>query len=121
MKRTTLTIALLGSIAMLAALAVPALGAGNAQTVRVTETSYRIALSAKPKAGTVRFVIRNASDDDAHDLVLRGGGKTFRSRTVRPGAGAVLVAKLRKGVRYTFWCSIGSHAKKGMRGSFVAR
>ncbi len=121
MTRMTIPIALAAAIAALAAFAVPALATTTAQTVRVTETSYRIALSAKPKAGTVRFVIRNAADDDAHDLVLRGGGKTFRSRTLAPGAGASIVAKLRKGVRYTFWCSIGSHAEKGMRGSFVAR
>ena len=121
MKRSTLAIALLAAIAITATLAVPALGAPTAQTIRVTEASYRISLSARPKAGTVRFVIRNVDEDDAHDLVLRGGGKTFRSRTLGPGAGAVLVAKLRKGVRYTFWCSIGSHAEKGMRGSFVAR
>ena len=119
--RIAFPIAVPAAIATIGLLAGPALATSSAQTVRVTETSYRIALSAKPKAGTVRFVIRNVSDDDAHDLVLRGGGKTFRSRTLGPGAGAAIVAKLRKGVRYTFWCSIGSHADKGMRGSFVAR
>ena len=121
MRRTTFLLALTAAVAAIAAFAVPALATTSAQTVRVTETSYRIALSAKPKAGTVRFVIRNVAEDDAHDLVLRGRGKTFRSRTLGPGAGATIVAKLRKGVRYTFWCSIGSHAEKGMRGSFVAR
>ena len=121
MKRTTFLLALTAAVAAIAALAVPALATTSAQTVRVTETSYRIALSAKPKAGTVRFVIRNAAEDDAHDMVLRGGGKTFRSRTLGPGAGQAIVAKLKKGARYTFWCSIGSHAEKGMRGSFVAR
>ena len=121
MKRTTFAIALFAAVAIIATLAVPALAGPTAQTIRVTETSYRISLSAKPKAGSVRFVVRNVSEDDSHDLVLRGGGKTFRSRTLGPGAGAAIVAELRKGVRYTFWCSIGSHAEKGMRGSFVAR
>jgi uncharacterized cupredoxin-like copper-binding protein len=120
MKRTTFLLGLITAIAGIAAFAVPALATTTAQTVRVTETNYRIAFSAKPKAGTVRFVIRNAADD-THDLVLRGGGKTYRSRTLGPGAGATLVAKLRKGVRYTFWCSISDHAEEGMRGSFIAR
>ena len=32
-----------------------------------------------------------------------------------------LTAKLKKGVRYTFWCAIGDHREEGMSGSFVAR
>ena len=34
---------------------------------------------------------------------------------------ASLTATLRKGVRYSFWCAVGSHRSKGMSGSFVAR
>jgi uncharacterized cupredoxin-like copper-binding protein len=119
MTRTFL-LTLLAGLAAVAALALPALAAPQAQTVRVTETNYRIALSARPKAGVVRFVIRNASDDD-HDFWVRGGGRTFRSRMVGEGGNAVLTARLRKGVRYQFWCGVGSHAGRGMRGSFVAR
>ena len=46
-----LTLAVAGAAA--AILALPALAASNAQTVRVTETEYRIGLSARPQAGTV--------------------------------------------------------------------
>jgi hypothetical protein len=35
--------------------------------------------------------------------------------------GASLTANLKRGVRYRFWCGVGSHAEKGMRGTFVAR
>ena len=108
------------SLAAVAALVPAAFSASSAQTVRVTETSYRIKLSARPKAGAVRFVIRNASDD-GHDFWLRGGGKTYKTRVLGEGRSATLNAKLRKGVRYQFWCAIGSHRKKGMSGSFVAR
>ena len=108
------------TLAVLAALALPALAAPTAQTVRVTERDYAITLSARPKAGPVAFVIRNAGED-GHDFWLRGGGRTFKSRLVGRGASARLTATLKKGVRYQFWCGVGSHANKGMRGSFVVR
>ena len=118
MIKTLITTAV-ATTAALVALAVPTLAAPAAQTVRVTETSYRIALSARPKAGTVTFVVRNAAKD-GHDFWLRGGGKTYRTRTLGLGSTARLTVRLKKGVRYQFWCGIGSHAEKGMRGSFVA-
>ena len=96
------------------------LAAPTAQTIRITETSYRIKLSAPPKAGVVKFVVRNASDDP-HNFVVRGGGKTFKSRVLGEAASASVTARLKKGVRYTFWCSVGDHAEEGMKGSFVAR
>jgi plastocyanin len=119
MKR--LTIISVTALALLAAGVVgqASLAAPTAQTVRVTETSYRIKLSAKPKAGLVKFVVRNASDDP-HDFVVRGGGKSFKSRVLAGSSGATVTAKLKKGVRYTFWCSVSDHAEEGMKGSFVA-
>jgi len=108
------------SLAAVAVLVPAAFSASSAQTVQVTATSYRLKLSAPPKAGTVRFVVRNTSDD-AHDFWLRGGGKSFKTRILVQAGRATLNATLRKGVRYQFWCSIGSHRKKGMSGSFVAR
>jgi hypothetical protein len=101
-------------------LALPALAANTAQIVRVTEREYTISLSARPKAGTVTFVVRNAGDDP-HDFWVRGGGKTFKSRVLGESGTARLVAKLRKGVRYQYWCGVSDHAQEGMRGSFVAR
>ena len=110
----------LASIALVASLVPAAFSATTAQTVRVTETSYRIKLSTPPKAGAVRFVVRNASDDP-HDFWLRGGGKTVKTRVLGEGRSATVTTKLRKGVRYRYWCAIGSHSRKGMSGSFVAR
>jgi uncharacterized cupredoxin-like copper-binding protein len=117
-----LTILTATALAILAAGVVGqvSLAAPTAQTIRVTETSYRIKLSAKPKAGTVKFVVRNASDD-VHDFLVRGGGKTVKSRVLAGSSGATVTARLKKGVRYTFWCSVSDHAEEGMRGSFVAR
>ena len=111
---------LLATLVAAASLAAVAKSASTAQTVRVTENSYSIRLSAKPKPGTVRFVIRNGSDD-GHDFWLRGGGKTWKTRVVGEAGSAGLTAALKRGVKYTYWCAVGSHRSKGMSGSFVAR
>jgi len=111
---------LLVSLTAAMGLAIPAVGSGAAQTVRVKEVDYHITLSARPKAGMVKFVIRNAGDDP-HNFALRGGGKRWSSRVVGEGASSTLTARLKKGVRYSYWCVVGDHAQKGMRGSFVAR
>jgi hypothetical protein len=119
MKRIAVLIAALGAAV---GLMIPAIGssATQAQTVRVNEVSYRITLSAKPRAGVVKFVVRNAGDDP-HDFWVRGGGKTWKSRVLGEGSTATLTARLKKGVRYTYWCGVSDHAEEGMRGSFVAR
>jgi hypothetical protein len=108
------------SLAAAAALAIPVMAAPSAQTIRVNETSYRISLSAKPKAGVAKFVVRNASDD-GHDFWLKGGGKTWKTRVLGEAGTASLTARLKKGVKYTYWCAVSDHASEGMRGSFVAR
>ena len=111
---------LLATLVAAASLAAVAKSASTAQTVRVTETGYSIRLSAKPKPGTVKFVIRNASDD-GHDFWLKGGGKTWKTRVMGEAGTATLTAVLKRGVKYTYWCAVGSHRSKGMSGSFVAR
>jgi hypothetical protein len=86
----------------------------------VNEVDGRISLSARPKSGAVKFVVRNRGDD-VHDFWVRGGGKRWRTRVLIPGRAATLTVRLKKGVRYTFWCGVSDHAEEGMRGSFVAR
>ena len=103
-----------------ASLAAVAKSASTAQTVRVIENSYSIRLSAKPRPGTVKFVVRNASDD-GHDFWLKGGGKTWKTRVLGEAGTASLTAPLKRGVRYSYWCSVGDHREEGMSGSFVAR
>ena len=119
MKTITLVTTAL-AISVLAAFALPALAAPATQVVHVTERDYRIAISPAPRAGRVTFVIRNVGED-GHDFWIRGGGITKKSRVVATGGTTRLTVILKKGVRYQFWCGVGSHAKKGMRGSFVAR
>jgi uncharacterized cupredoxin-like copper-binding protein len=111
---------LLALVASSVTLAAVAQSAATVQTVRVSEVSYGIRFSAKPKAGTVKFQVRNASGD-AHDFWLRGGGKTWKTRVLGGSQVASLTAKLKKGTRYSFWCSISDHRQEGMSGSFLAR
>ena len=113
-------LSLVATVAAAGSLAAVAQSASTAQTVRVTEVDYSIRLSAKPKPGVVKFVIRNAGDD-GHDFWLKGGGRTWKTRVVGEAGSASLTATLKKGVRYSFWCAVGSHRSKGMNGSFLAR
>jgi hypothetical protein len=109
------------TLAVAASLVPLATGApAAAQTIRVNATSYKISLSAKPKAGTVRFIVRNVGDD-GHDVWIRGGGRTARTPVLAPGRSATITMRLKRGVVYRFWCGVDDHASKGMLGSFRAR
>ena len=113
-------LSLVATVLAAVSLAAVATSATPAQTVRVTEVEYSSRFSAKPKAGPVKFVVRNVGDD-GHDFWLKGGGKTWKTRVIGEAGSATLTATLKKGVRYSFWCAVGSHRSKGMSGSFVAR
>ena len=111
---------LFAAVVATAALAIPTIGAGAPQTVRVSEVDGRISLATKPRAGLVKFVVRNRGDE-AHDFWVRGGGKRWQTSVLIPGRAATLTARLKKGVRYSFWCGVSDHAEDGMRGGFIAR
>lgn len=113
-------LSLVATLVAAVSLAAVAQSATTTQTVRVTEVDYAIRLSAKPKPGVVKFVVRNVGDDN-HDFWLKGGGTTWKTRVIGEAGAATLSATLKKGVKYSFWCAVGSHRSKGMSGSFVAR
>jgi hypothetical protein len=117
--KKTIGVLLASAIAMIA-LAVPTLGSGAAQTIRVNEVDGRISLSARPRSGAVKFVVRNRGDE-GHDFWLRGGGKRWKTRVLGVASSATLSVRLKKGVRYSYWCGVSDHAQEGMRGRFVAR
>jgi hypothetical protein len=108
-----LTVALTASL-------VPLATGASAQTVRVDAMSYKLKLSKVPKAGLVKFVVRNSSGDE-HDFWIRGGGKSVRTPVIAPGRTATVSLRVKKGVVYRFWCAVDDHAQEGMLGSFRAR
>jgi hypothetical protein len=117
--KKTIGILLAAPIAAVA-LAIPALGSGTGQTVRVNEVDGRIVLSVRPQSGIANFVVRNRGGE-GHDFHLRGGARHWKTRVLGVGSSATLTARLKKGVRYSYWCGVSDHAQEGMRGSFVAR
>ena len=109
-----LTLALAASVVPLAT------GAASAQTIRVTEVDGRISLSARPKAGVVRFVVRNTGSE-GHDFWVRGGGQTKHRPLLRVGNSSAVTIRLKRGVAYRFWCGVSDHAQEGMAGTLRGR
>jgi hypothetical protein len=107
------------TVALTASLVPLATGA-PAQTVRVSATSYKLKLSKVPKAGLVKFVVRNSSGDH-HDFWLRGGGRSIHTPVLAPGRSVTVSMRVKKGAVYRFWCGVDDHAQEGMLGSFRAR
>ena len=65
--------------------------------------------------------LANYGEDD-HDLRMRraGGTRTYRIGTVAPGDVGELEARLLPG-RFTLWCSLADHRKRGMTATLVVR
>ena len=110
---------LLASAIALVALAIPALGSSAAQTLRVTEVDGRISLSARPRGGMVKFVVRNGGDEGTTSGSAAAAGVRRRVSRRRQLGDADRPAEER--VRYSYWCGVSDHAQEGMRGGFVAR
>ncbi len=85
--------------------------AAQATTVKVTAKDFSFVLSKKTvKPGRVTFVIHNASPA-LHDFAIAG----HRSKTIGPRKTTSLTVTLKAG-RYTYTCTVDSHAELGMKG-----
>ena len=90
--------------------------------VQVGADAFRYALSRQSiKAGPAIVQLVNYGEDE-HDLRLRriGGTRVYAIRTVRPGALAELETRFLPG-RFTLWCSLSDHRKRGMSASLLVR
>lgn len=90
--------------------------------VQVGADEYRYALSRQSiKAGPAIVQLVNYGEDE-HDLRLRraGGTRTYRIGKVRPGALSELETRFLPG-RFTLWCSLGDHRRRGMTATLVVR
>ena len=90
-----------------------------AQTITVKEKNFKIVLSAKPKAGAVKFVVVNTSALP-HDFQLKGPGVKKKTKVLKAKQRQTITVTLERGAKYTFWCGVSGHSSLGMKGSFVA-
>ena len=90
--------------------------------VQVGADEFSYSLSRQSiKAGPAIVQLVNYGED-AHNLRLRrtGGTRIYRIGTVRPGGLGELEARFLPG-RFTLWCSLADHRKRGMSAILVVR
>ena len=90
--------------------------------VQVGADEFGYALSRQSiKAGPAIIELVNYGEDE-HNLRLRrvGGSRTYLVGTVRPGGRSELEARLLPG-RFTLWCSLADHRRRGMSATLVVR
>lgn len=88
--------------------------------VQVAADEFRLTLSRlKIKTGPAIVQLANFGEDP-HDLKFRraGGTRTYVIRETGPGEDRDLEVKLLAG-RFTLWCSIADHRKRGMQATLL--
>jgi hypothetical protein len=90
--------------------------------VQVGADEFNFSLSRQSiKAGPAIIQLVNYGEDE-HDLRLQraGGTRVYRIGKVRPGRLGELEARFLPG-RFTLWCSLADHRKRGMTATLVVR
>jgi plastocyanin len=85
--------------------------------IGIGEREFKIAVyRPRVRPGALKFTIRNLGED-AHDLVVRQGGRRVGGlkAAVKPGATATLRLTLRRPGRYQLVCTVADHEARGMR------
>ena len=115
--------ALLAAAVGAAGLAAAAPAAAPA-TRNLTATGKKLAFSRSSlsaPAGSVKLVLTNNSGTFRHNVSVKGDGiKVRKGKVVRKGGLSTVTIRLAPG-RYTYFCSVGSHAKNGMHGTLTVR
>ena len=91
-----------------------------ATTIRVRETEFKLS-PANPRVartGVVAFRVTNAGDV-THALEVEGPKGEQETEPIEPGGSATLRVDLDKAGRYTWYCPIGDHEDRGMRGKIT--
>jgi plastocyanin len=82
--------------------------------VEAVSYAYRPATPAV-EPGTVRFVVRNASEDEQHGFEVEGQGLEEALESIPPGATDSLTVTLTEPGDYEVYCPVEDHAERGMR------
>jgi plastocyanin len=117
----------MGKSKLAAGAIVLAVGLGGVATTAVSaapNTTYKLSAdksklkynksTIRAKAGKVTLSMSNPSSI-AHDIAIQGKGT---GKIVTKGGTSTVTATLKKGT-YTFLCTVGSHAKAGMKGKLI--
>jgi uncharacterized cupredoxin-like copper-binding protein len=108
-----LVAAIVGLGAASIALAHPQSAAKTTVRVSATEFKFKLSRSSAPH-GVVAFVVKN-NGKIAHDFKIAG----HKTAKLSPGKSQTLRVTLTKG-RHPYICTVDSHAKFGMKGTFRA-
>ena len=89
-------------------------------TVKVRETEYKLDPQNPKvaKAGVVSFEVVN-SGKITHALEVEGPGAEVKTGAIAQGASATLKADLSKPGTYEWYCPIGDHKARGMKGTIT--
>lgn len=88
--------------------------------VKVRETEFELdpPNPRVPKAGVVEFDVTNAGQAP-HALEVEGPSGEVETETIEPGRKATLRADLSKAGTYVWYCPVGDHEKRGMKGKIT--
>jgi plastocyanin len=91
-----------------------------AQTVRISETEYRLTPSslALPKTGTYELKLVNKGTT-THALEVEGKGVEQKSSEIGPGASTTLDVTFKRAGTYEMYCPIDGHRSQGMEGKIT--
>jgi hypothetical protein len=110
------------TVVALVGAAAPVMAARGPSRVQVSALEFEYRLSRlSVRQGPALIELVNYGEDE-HDLHLRraGGTRTYRIGKVRRGHVGELETRFLPG-RFTLWCSLADHRKRGMSASLVVR
>ncbi|MGE0028089.1 MAG: cupredoxin domain-containing protein [Thermoleophilia bacterium] len=114
--------ALLAAAVAAAGLTAAATGATAPAKRTLTASGKSLAFSTKTlraPAGQVKLVLTNRSATFRHDIAIKGNGiAERRGPNVGKGGVSTVTVRLAPG-RYTYFCTVGSHEKNGMKGTLT--
>ena len=117
MRRNTLVAGLVVAAVGIGGVATTVAPAAPAATYKLSADKSKLKFNKstiRAKAGKVTLRMSNPSPL-AHDIGIKGKG---HGKVVTKGGTSTYSANLKKGT-YTFYCSVGSHAKAGMKGKLI--
>ena len=90
-------------------------------TITVKASEYKFVLSSKTiaKPGTVIFKVTNTGQEPHNFVFLSGINKT--TPLILPKKSATLKVTFKKKGQFTYECTVGEHAERGMIGEFKVK